>query len=166
MVASTAMYMEASSGALDVDERFMQLALSAAQQASREGEVPVGAVVVREGRIVGSAYNSPIGSHDPTAHAEVLALRMAALNAANYRLPGATIYVTVEPCLMCVGAMLHARVQRVVFGCREPKLGALGSVYDAVGDYRGNHRVRVTAGVCADEASALLRRFFQVRRGA
>jgi tRNA(adenine34) deaminase len=160
------MYTEASGGALDVDAHYMQLALCAAQQASREGEVPVGAVVVRGECVIGSAHNAPIGSHDPTGHAEILALRTAALRAENYRLPGATLYVTVEPCLMCVGAMLHARVERVVFGCREPKLGALGSVYDAVGDYRGNHRLQVTAGVCADEARTLLREFFQVRRGA
>jgi tRNA(adenine34) deaminase len=161
------MYTGTTSGALDdADEHFMQLALSAAQQASREGEVPIGAVVVRGERIIGSAYNAPIRSHDPTAHAEVLALRAAALHEANYRLPGASMYVTVEPCLMCVGAMLHARLRRVVFGCREPKVGALGSAYDAVGDYRGNHRLQVTAGVCADEATQLLRRFFQVRRGA
>jgi len=156
----------AASHILDVDQHFMQLALCAAQQGGREGEVPIGAVVVRGERIIGSAYNAPVGSHDPTGHAEILALRAAALNEANYRLPAATIYVTVEPCLMCVGAILHARLKRVVFGCREPKLGALGSVYDAVADYRGNHRLQVTAGVCADEASALLRRFFQVRRGA
>jgi tRNA(adenine34) deaminase len=166
MVASATMDTEAGSGVLAVDEHFMQLALCAAQRASQEGEVPIGAVVVRGERILGSAYNAPISAHDPTAHAEVLALRTAALHAANYRLPGASIYVTVEPCLMCVGAMLHARLRRVVYGCREPKLGALGSVYDAVGDYRGNHRLQVTAGVCADEASTLLRRFFQARRGA
>ena len=166
MVASTAMHTEASSSALNIDERFMRMALCAAQQASQEGEVPVGAVVVREERVIGSAYNAPIGSHDPTGHAEIRALRMAALQEENYRLPGTTVYVTAEPCLMCAGAMLHARVRRVVFGCRESKLGALGSVYDAVGHYRGNHRLQVTGGVCADEASALLRRFFQVRRGA
>ena len=160
------MYTEADSGVPEVDEHFMQLALCAAQQATTEGEVPIGAVVVRGERIIGSGYNAPIGSHDPTGHAEILALRAAALNEANYRLPAATMYVTVEPCLMCVGAMLHARLRRVVFGCREPKLGALGSVYDAVGDYRGNHRLQVTAGVCADEARALLQQFFQARRGA
>ncbi len=166
MVAFAAMYTEASSRVPDVDQRFMQLALCAARQASLEDEVPIGAVVVREEQVIGSAYNAPISSHDPTGHAEIRALRMAALRAANYRLPGAIMYVTVEPCLMCVGAMLHARLRRVVFGCREPKLGALGSVYDAVEDYRGNHRLRVTEGVCAEESSALLRQFFQVRRGA
>jgi tRNA(adenine34) deaminase len=166
MVASTAMHTEAGRNLLDVDEHFMQLALCAAQQASTEGEVPIGAVVVRGERIIGSAYNAPIASHDPTGHAEILALRAAALNEANYRLPAATIYVTVEPCLMCVGAMLHARLWRVVFGCREPKLGALGSVYDAVADYPGNHRLQVTGGVCADAASAILRQFFRARRGA
>lgn len=160
------MYMAAASGMLEVDRHFMQQALCAAQQAGSDGEVPIGAIVVREERVIGSGYNAPIGAHDPTAHAEIVALRVAALNEANYRLPGATIYVTVEPCLMCVGAMLHARLQRVVFGCPEPKLGALGSVYDVRRDYRGNHRMQVTAGVCADEARALVRQFFQARRGA
>jgi tRNA(adenine34) deaminase len=161
------MYAEATNVALvDADAHFMQLALRAARQAGQEGEVPVGAVVVRDGRVIGSAHNAPIGSHDPTAHAEILALRAAALHEENYRLPGASLYVTVEPCLMCVGAMLHARLQRVVFGCHEPKLGALGSVYDAVRDYRGNHRLDVISGVGADEARALLRSFFRVRRGA
>jgi tRNA(adenine34) deaminase len=160
------MHAEAGRALLDVDEHFMLLALCAAQQASAEGEVPIGAVVVQGERVIGSAHNAPIASHDPTGHAEILALRAAALNEANYRLPAATIYVTVEPCLMCVGAMLHARLRRVVFGCREPKLGALGSVYDAVGNYRGNHRLLVTGDVYADAASAMLRQFFRVRRGA
>jgi len=160
------MYTEAPSGVSDVDRHFMQLALCAAQQAESDGEVPIGAVVVCGERIIGSGYNAPISAHDPTAHAEIVALRVAAAHEANYRLPGATMYVTVEPCLMCVGAMLHARLQRIVFGCPEPKLGALGSVYDARRDYRGNHRMQVTAGVCADEARALMRQFFQARRGA
>jgi|SRR5579862_1035181 len=157
---------DAATGAFDIDRHFMQLALCAAQQAGSEGEVPVGAVVAREGRIIGSGYNAPIGLQDPTGHAEIIALRVAAANEANYRLPGATLYVTVEPCLMCVGALLHARLHRVVFGCAEPKLGALGSVCDAARDYRGNHRIQVTAGVCADEARVLLQEFFRARRGA
>ncbi len=160
------MQTEVSNTVLDADAHFMRLAVVAARQAGCEGEVPIGAVVVREERIIGSAYNAPISRNDPTAHAEILALRAAALNESNYRLPGATVYVTVEPCLMCVGAMLHARLRRVVFGCREPKLGALGSVYDAVGDYRSNHRIQVTDGVCGDEARVLLQSFFRLRRGA
>ena len=166
MLASVVMCPEAASATPDSNEHFMQLALCAAQAAGAQGEVPIGAVVVQAERLLGSAYNAPIALHDPTAHAEILALRAAALHAANYRLPGATLYVTVEPCLMCVGAMIHARLRRVVFGCREPKLGALGSVYDALADYRGNHRLQVTGGVCADAASMLLRDFFRVRRGA
>ena len=147
-------------------QRFMQLALRAAAQAGTAGEVPIGAVVVRDDRVIGTGCNAPIATHDPTGHAEIRALRAAARHAANYRLPATTLYVTVEPCLMCVGALLHARVEHVVFGCREPRLGALGSVYDAAAEYRGNHRLQVTGGVCADTARALMQEFFQVRRGA
>jgi len=143
----------------------MQQALAVAQQAAVLGEVPVGAVLVRGGRMVGSGYNAPITMSDPTAHAEVLALREAARAAGNYRLPGTTLYATVEPCAMCVGALLQARVTRVVFGCADPKTGALGSVWDLAAA-RTNHRFTVTAGVCADEARALLQGFFRLRRGA
>lgn len=148
------------------DSGFMEAALELARDAGTRGEVPVGAVVVLGGRIVGRGGNNPIGATDPTAHAEVNALRDAARTVGNYRLTGATLYVTVEPCMMCVGALLQARVARVVYGCREPKTGALGSVYDLGRDGRANHRVEVRAGICAEAASLLLQEFFRARRGA
>ncbi len=149
-----------------VDRLFMELALEAARRGAAENEVPVGAVLVRGAEILGTAHNAPRGLIDPTAHAEVLAMRAAARHLGNYRLPGTTMYVTVEPCIMCVGALIQARVARVVFGCSEPKAGALGSVCDVRRDARVNHRFEVSGGVCADAASDLLRRFFEVRRGA
>jgi len=148
------------------DAAFMRLALAQATRGAAAGEVPIGAVVVVDGVVVGAAHNAPISDCDPTAHAEIVALRGAARRAGNYRLPGAVVYVTVEPCLMCVGALLHARVARVVYGCREPKGGALGSVYDVGRDGRGNHRLEVTSGVCAEPAQQLLQAFFAARRGA
>ena len=151
---------------LRADVGFMKVALAAACQGASAGEVPIGAVVVRGGDILASAHNAPITLSDPTAHAEVLALREAARRAQNYRLPGATLYVTLEPCAMCVGAMVQARVVRVVFGCPDPKAGALGSVYDLAGGRRTNHRFHVTNGVCAEKARALLQEFFALRRGA
>lgn len=157
-------------GALDqrthLDERFMQLALMAAEAAAAVGEVPVGAVLVRDGEIIACAHNTPIGMSDPTAHAEVLALRQAANRAGNYRLPGTTLFVTLEPCVMCVGALLQARVQRVVFGCLDPQAGALGSRYDIGRDGRGNHQLEVHGGVLAETASHMLQAFFRARRGA
>jgi tRNA(adenine34) deaminase len=155
---------------LNTDERgadrlYMEIALSLARQAAASAEVPIGAVVVRDGTIIGSGRNAPIELHDPTAHAEIMALRTAAQRDRNYRLPGCTVYVTVEPCVMCVGALVTARVARVVFGCAEPKVGALGSVCDLSSDYRGNHQFEVSGGVCAAEARALLQAFFRVRRG-
>lgn len=152
------------SGATDVP--FMREALALAQRASSSGEVPVGAVVVAKGTVIGRGYNAPISRVDPTAHAEVVAIRDAASALSNYRLVGATLYVTVEPCLMCVGAALVARIQRVVFGCRESKTGALGSMYDVGRDGRANHRLEVCGGICADDASLLLQDFFRARRGA
>lgn len=143
------------------DELWMHEALAAAEEAAVLGEVPVGAVLVRHGQMLARGGNAPIRLHDPTAHAEVMALREAALRAANYRLPEATLYVTVEPCLMCVGALVHARVGRVVFGCPEPKTGALGTVHRL-----GSYPFTVTGGVCAEESSRLLRQFFRARRGA
>ncbi len=148
------------------DDHFMGEALRLAQAGAIAGEVPVGAVVVVSGRVVGTAHNAPIGMVDPSAHAEVLALRRAAHTLGNYRLTGASLYVTVEPCAMCVGAAIQARVERVVFGCRDAKAGALGSVFDLMGDGRLNHRFAVISGVRADEASTLLQEFFRVRRGA
>ncbi len=142
----------------------MRAALGLAQQGAAAGEVPVGAVVVMEGGIVGQAHNAPIGLADPTAHAEVLALRDAARRVGNYRLPGATLYVTLEPCAMCCGAALQARVGRVVFGARDPKAGAVESVHRLLDDPRLNHRVAAVGGVLADESAALLREFFETRR--
>jgi len=144
----------------------MTRALDVATRGAALGEVPVGAVVVVDGVVVAAEHNAPIGLCDPTAHAEVLALRVAARRLGNYRLTGAVVYVTVEPCLMCVGALLHARVARVVYGCREPKGGALGSVYDVGRDGRGSHRLEVVGGVCAEPAQRLLQSFFAARRGA
>ena len=142
----------------------MREALNQAQAAFESGEVPVGAVVVHEGRVVGRGHNQPIASHDPTAHAEVVAVREAAQALGNYRLTGCTLYVTLEPCLMCVGALVHARVEAVVFGAPEPKSGALVSVVQAM-DLPGlNHRFLVTAGVLEPECGELMRRFFRERR--
>jgi tRNA(adenine34) deaminase len=168
MVASATMLVETAAAprTRTPDDLFMELALDAARRGATIGEVPIGAVVVRGERVLGTGHNAPISGHDPTAHAEVIALRAAAQLEENYRLPGTTLYVTVEPCVMCVGALLHARVARVVFGCTDPKGGALGSLYDVGRDGRGNHRLIVRGGVCADGASALLRSFFHVRRGA
>jgi tRNA(adenine34) deaminase len=149
-----------------VDRFFMRAALSAARWAAAAGEVPIGAVLVRDGHIVGSGHNAPIALNDPTAHAEIVVLRDAARREGNYRLPGTTLYVTVEPCMMCVGALRHARVGRVVFGCPDPKAGALGSVYDLRWDPHGRRPLEVCSGVCVAEASELIQQFFRVRRGA
>ena len=148
------------------DIRVMRMALAAARLGASAGEVPVGAVVAREGEILSVAHNCPIGLHDPTAHAEILALRDAAQREGDYRLPGTTLYVTAEPCLMCVGALIHARVRRIVFGCREPKTGALASVDTRGWSYPANHRFMISEGVCAADARALLQEFFRARRGA
>lgn len=147
------------------DEGFMRLALQEAARAEAAGEVPIGAVLVIEGRVVARAYNRPISALDPTGHAEIVVLREAAQRVGNYRLVGADLYVTVEPCLMCVGAAVHARVRRLVFGAPEPKSGALGSALHAL-DLPGlNHRFTVTGGVLAPECGALLQQFFRLRRG-
>lgn len=140
-------------------------ALHLASEAAAVGEVPVGAVVVVEGKIVGRGFNAPISTRDPTAHAEIRALREAATQTGNYRLNGATLYVTLEPCVMCVGAMIHARLSRVVFGAPDPKTGACGSVVNIFAEQRLNHHAVVEGGVLADECGALLRSFFQSRRG-
>ena len=146
------------------DAFWMTEALAEATQADAEGEVPVGAVIVLNDVIVGRGHNQPIQLRDPTGHAEILALRAAAGFLDNYRLPGTTLYVTVEPCLMCMGALLQARLQRIVFGCYDPKAGAAGSLYDVSNDPRLNHRVEVTAGVKEEECRGLLRQFFLKRR--
>lgn len=148
----------------DVDVHFMQEALALARTGGASGEVPVGAVVVLDGRIIGQGFNQPIGQHDPTAHAEVMALRDAARHVGNYRLPGATLYVTVEPCAMCAGAIQHARIARIVYGAPEPKTGACGSVVDLFAEQRLNHHASVEGGVMAEESAALIANFFQRRR--
>jgi tRNA(adenine34) deaminase len=149
----------------DRDVAFMRQALALAQRAAAEGEVPVGAVLVRDGTVIGTGWNRPIASHDPTAHAEICALRDAAEREGNYRLPGATLYVTLEPCPMCAGAVVHARVERVVFGASDPRSGAAGSVFDLLpSDARFNHRTLCSGGVLAQECGELLRAFFRARR--
>jgi len=146
------------------DLHFMHHALILAERAQAAGEVPIGAVVVRGGRIIGEGWNQPIGAHDPTAHAEIVALRAAATAAANYRLAGTTVYVTLEPCPMCLGAMQNARVSRVVFGAWDVKAGACGSVIDLPRQMRPGAAIDAFGGVCADESRELLRRFFASRR--
>ena len=139
----------------------MHLALEQARRGAEAGEVPVGAVVVLDGKVIGAGHNQPIGSKDPTAHAEIVAMRAAALATGNYRLTGSTLYVTVEPCLMCVGAMVHARVAEVVFGAAEPKAGAVMSTQRAHEHAALNHRLNVTGGVLGDECSAVIKEFFE-----
>ena len=146
------------------DEEFMRAALDLADQAEAAGEVPVGAVIVIDGRIVGRGYNSPVSRCDPTAHAEVMALREAAESAGNYRLSGSTLYVTLEPCPMCAGAMVHARVGRLVFGARDLRFGAVRSKFRLADSELLNHRMEVVEGVCAAECLERLQRFFARRR--
>jgi len=148
----------------DSDAAFMREALELAREAAAAGEVPVGALVVSEGRVIGRGYNAPIAFHDPTAHAEMQALRAAGKALGNYRLPGCELYVTLEPCAMCVGAMLHARIARLIYGAADPKTGACGSVIDLFGETRLNHHATVTPGVMAEECAALLRDFFAAKR--
>ena len=140
-------------------------AIALAREAGARGEVPVGAVVVKDGAVIGRGGNAPIAASDPTAHAEIAAMRDAGRTLANYRLPGASLYVTIEPCAMCAGAILHARIERVVFGARDPKTGACGSVVDLFAEPRLNHHATVVEGVRADECGALLSAFFAARRG-
>ena len=146
------------------DDAFMRRALELARQGQAEGEVPVGAVVVLDDAIVGEGWNRPIAAADPTAHAEIQALRAAARAVGNYRLAGARLYVTLEPCAMCVGAMFHARIARVVFGARDPKTGSAGSVIDLFAETRLNHHATVLGGVLAEESGELLSAFFAARR--
>ncbi|MCZ4053175.1 tRNA adenosine(34) deaminase TadA [Oxalobacter sp. OxGP1] len=146
------------------DEMFMREALVQAQYAKAAGEVPVGAVVVRDGEIIATGFNCPISGHDPTAHAEIMALRNAAAVCRNYRLPDCELYVTLEPCAMCVGAMIHARLKRVVFGAYDPKTGACGSVVDLFMQKELNHHTTVTGGILQDDCSAMLKAFFAERR--
>ena len=146
------------------DRKFMRAALAEAKVAGQANEVPVGAVVVRNGEIIGRGLNRPIQDADPTAHAEILALLAAAAGEKNYRLNGATLYVTLEPCPMCVGAMLHARIDRLVFGAYDPKSGAAGSVIDLCEDRRLNHQVEVNGGLMEEQCAGLLKQFFESRR--
>lgn len=146
------------------DEFFMREALTLAREAGAAGEVPVGALVVRAGEIAGRGFNQPILAHDPTAHAEVMALRDAARNLGNYRLPECELFVTLEPCAMCTGAIFHARIARVVFGAPDPKTGAAGSVLDLYAEPRLNHHAAIVGGVLANECGELLSSFFAARR--
>ncbi|HPE04856.1 MAG TPA: tRNA adenosine(34) deaminase TadA [Thauera sp.] len=147
------------------EEDYMRAALEQARAAGAVDEVPVGAVVVCAGEIVGRGFNQPIGRHDPTAHAEIMALRDAAARLGNYRLPGCELYVTLEPCVMCSGAIMHARIARVVFGARDPKTGVAGSVLDLFAEPRLNHHATIEGGVLADECGRMLSSFFAARRG-
>lgn len=146
------------------DAEFMAQAIELARQAWRAGEVPVGAVVVWDGKVVGRGFNQPITRHDPSAHAEIMALRDAGTRIANYRLPECTLYVTLEPCAMCAGAIMHARLKRIVFGARDPKTGAAGSVIDLFAESRLNHHTEIAGGVLAEECSQLISNFFRERR--
>lgn len=147
------------------DGFWMQRALDLAREAEAQGEVPIGAVLVdASGHVLGAAHNSPITLQDPTAHCEILALRQAARRVHNYRLPCTALYVTLEPCLMCAGALVHARIRRLVYGAQDPKGGAVESLYHVLDDPRLNHRVEVTGGVLAGQAAALLHNFFRARR--
>lgn len=149
---------------MSVDEQWMRQALALAARAEQAGEVPVGALVVRDGRLLGEGWNQPIATHDPTAHAEILALRNAAAAVGDYRLGGATLYVTLEPCPMCAAAIAHARIARLVFGAWDPRQGAAGSVFNLVSADAMNHRVDAFGGVLSGECGALLRGFFAGRR--
>jgi tRNA(adenine34) deaminase len=154
-----------ASAAAEQDLHWMRHALLLAERAAAEGEVPVGAVVVRAGEVLGEGWNRPIAAHDPTAHAEIQALRAAAQHIGNYRLTDALLYVTLEPCPMCAGAIVHARIARVVYGAADPKGGACGSVFDLLpSDQRFNHRTACVGGVLADDCAELLRGFFAARR--
>lgn len=146
------------------DIHWMEHALALASRAEAEGEVPVGAVIVREGAVLGEGWNRPIALHDPSAHAEIMALRAAAAHVGNYRLTGATLYVTLEPCVMCAGAITHARIGRLVFGADDPKAGAVHSLYDVIAQPRLNHAVAWTGGVLGDTCGERLRQFFRSRR--
>ena len=146
------------------DSAWMRMALELTRKAEAAGEVPVGAVIVKDGAIIGRGWNQPISTRDPSAHAEIIAMREAAQTLGNYRLPDTTLYVTLEPCAMCAGAMVHARVKRLVFGAGDPRAGAAGSVFEIARAPALNHRLEVTGGVLAQECGELLKRFFEQRR--
>lgn len=146
------------------DEDYMQIAMQLALDAGKAGEVPVGAILVKDGEIIGRGSNAPIGTHDPTAHAEIQAMRQAAKQLGNYRLVGCTLYVTLEPCAMCAGAIQHARIARVVYGASDPKTGACGSVVNLMAEDRLNHHTEVAGGVLSDACGNVLSEFFAARR--
>jgi tRNA(adenine34) deaminase len=146
------------------DARFMRMALRQAERGAREGEVPVGAVMVREGRVLARAHNRPIHLHDPSAHAEILALRRAAKKLGNYRMEGCDLYVTIEPCAMCAGAIVQARLRRVAFGARDPKAGACGSALRVLNHRKLNHQVEVAGGIIATDCAAIIQEFFRKKR--
>jgi len=148
----------------ELDRHFMEQAIEQANFAALAGEVPVGAIVVRDGKVLARAFNKPISNHDPSAHAEMLAIREVALAEENYRLPGTTLYVTLEPCAMCAGAILHARVDRIVYGASDPKTGAAGSVLDIFASKQINHQTTVEGGIMGEECGQVLRNFFKERR--
>jgi tRNA(adenine34) deaminase len=147
-----------------MDEQFIQHALCLAKKAEEEGEVPVGAVIVYDNQVIAEGWNQPIQLHDPSAHAEMRAMRKAAEHIGNYRLKGVTLYVTLEPCAMCVGAMIHARIDRLVFGAFDPKAGAVSSVFHLLGDTRHNHQIDWKGGVMSDECGSILKAFFKRKR--
>ena len=164
MIGSSQLLPLASLSGNEKDIALMREALRLAGQAAQCGEVPVGAVVVLDGEIIGRGYNAPISRHDPSAHAEMMALREAAQYLENYRLVGCELFVTLEPCLMCAGAIMHARIARLVYGASDPKTGACGSVVDAFAEHRLNHHTEVSGGVLAEECGAMLSEFFAMRR--
>ena len=146
------------------DRHWISHALKLAERAEEEGEVPVGAIIVRDNKLISEGWNQPIKGHDPTAHAEIMALRAAGKVESNYRLSGATLYVTLEPCVMCVGAITHARIKRVVYGADDPRAGAAGSAFSLLGNDQFNHSPEVQSGILADECGEILRNFFKARR--
>tara|TARA_B110000003_G_scaffold225988_1_gene226878 strand:- start:4415 stop:4864 length:450 start_codon:yes stop_codon:yes gene_type:complete len=146
------------------DEKWMQIAINESSVAKFSDEVPVGAVIVKNGKLIAHAHNQPISLNDPTAHAEILAIRQAAKKEKNYRLVGATLYVTLEPCLMCVGALMHARIERIVYGAKNTKNGFCGSILDITNDKQFNHRVIVDGGILEDQCQEILKSFFRLRR--
>lgn len=147
------------------DQFYMMLAIKEAKHAESIDEVPVGAVIVdKNDRVIGQGFNNPISSNDPTCHAEINAIRMAAENSNNYRLPDTTLYVTIEPCIMCMGAIIHSRIKRIVFGASDPKWGAVCSLYQMADDHRLNHTPEITSGVCEEQTRNLMKRFFRNKR--
>ena len=151
--------------AAGLDEHYMRLALDEARRALSSDEVPVGAVLVRNGQVLACGHNGPVAQSDPTAHAEIVVMRAGARTIGNYRLTGSVLYVTIEPCVMCMGALIHARVERLVYGAADPRVGAAGTVFDLARDSRLNHRLEVSSGVLEPECRSIIQEFFKNRRG-